>query len=320
MSLSAFTPLGMWGCSGATSYAERIYKSAVTSLKKAYDTSPGTRADAWCFANAMMLARTKYAAEHAAGQALPATIDVLLPPIERAYGIVPGPADNVIDRRVAYAVRRQVPKAPSRFMVETNLRMLLGADFLATIPTAVANVVLFPTMIADPPMLMRLPSIARKVLKLLEPVFPDTSGPVRYQSLLDTGDEASGLLAVGESFVLEPETLGIAEIVTVTGIGTDADGVPTFTAVYFETAHSEGAIGAVQPYAAQASSKRHTLVVLSQAAAANASAVRKVNEFMARCMRATATWSIVGGVAGATGVFTIESSPLGAQTIGTVSY
>lgn len=324
--LSAFTPLGMLRLSGAPSHAENIYRSLLAGYSKAFDVAEGSRKESQSYATAMALARVKYAAEHAAGQSLPDRIDVMLPVQERAYGLVPGPRDTLPQRRAAYASRRRVPKAPSRAMIESTLRERLGDALIAVVPTPIADAVLYPSFIGDPPTLLRSAGVTRKLVRLLDPVTvnADYSDPIRYESILESGVvDGSELLLVGDSLVVEPETLGITEPVTVTEVGVADDGLPTFVA-FFESPHSIGALASQQNYPAWASTKRHTTIVLSVAAAVDATSRRKVDEFMSRAMRASSTWSIVGGfpppLDTETGSFEIGVSPIGAQTIGSLAY
>jgi hypothetical protein len=318
--LSAFTPLGMLRLSGAPSHAETIYNSMKASLSKEFSFDEGSRANAWTYANAMMFGRIKYAAEHAGGQGVPAKIDVMLPAVERAYGLVPGPRDTVIDRRAAYASRRRIPKAPSRYLVETTLRGLLGDAFLALVPTSVDDALLFPETLGDAPMLLLPAAVQRKVVRLLDPIFDyEMDEPIRYESILPIGEDGTGLLEVGDAIVIEPETEGNAEVVEVAEVSV-IDGAPAFNASMFEMAHSAGCVATQQPFPSWVSTKRHTYVVLTPEGAADATSRRKVDEFMTRAMRASSTWSIVGGVGGDTGEFSIGVSGIGTQTLGEVTY
>lgn len=325
--LSAFAPLGMLHLSGAPTHAENIYRSMRTSLVGAFSFEEGALADAWSYATAMMHGRIKYAAAHAGGQALPATIDIMLPPVERACGLVPGPHDTIAERRAAYATRRRIPKAPSKYLVNTTLRELLGDAFITTAPTSIDDAVIFPDGFGDAPMLLLPATTQRKVVRVLDPMFEALAGEgtFRYESVLPVGDDGTGLLEVGDSLIVEPDVEGNAELVFVSAVGVDADGARTFSCVY-EVAHSEGCIAAQQPFPAQVSTKRHTVVVLTPAAAADAASRRKVDEFMSRAMRASSTWSIVGGTAGdgvslgGTGTFVIGESGIGIQSMDEYEY
>lgn len=314
--LSAFAPIGMMSLSGAPSHAENLHRSMIASYSTEFDVTEGSHMDTTCFADAMAMARARYAIEHAAAQATPDAIDVLLPPLEEAYGLIPGPYDTILDRRAAYRTRRRIPKPPSRILVETALQELLGDDFLALVATPIADAVLHPTMFADPPMLLLSTGVTRKVVRFLDPqyIYAGNSDPIRYEVVLESG----GLLELGDNLIVESETLGLAETTSVLEIG-EIDGVPYFVG-FFEKAHSEGVIAAQQPWPAWASTKRHSLVVLTPSASSDATARRKVNDYMNRTMRATSTWSIVSGAAGVTGVHTIGTSSIGAQSLGSVGY
>jgi hypothetical protein len=313
---SAFTPLGMLRLSGGPSHAERIFKSKRAALAKEFDLSKGSRYDAWCYAEAMREARILYSAERAGRQALPHGADVMLPKLERDLGLAPGPTASLAERRQLAAFRRRQPRPPTRYEVESSLRGLLGDDFLALVPTGVDDAAVYPADVGTSPANLVSPRVARRYIRLLEPVaFVSTPVQVAYEHLIPTGTPADAVQK-GERLVVEPEVQGITERVTVTAVDDELQ----ILLATFTRPHTAGCLATTMPFPTQQSTKRRSLVVLTPAAAVDPERRRVVNEYMARVCRATSCWDIAQGSGGTTGAFTVGVSPIAAETIAAVSY
>lgn len=324
MRFSAFSPLGMLRLSGRESHAQRIYTSIVAGLASQFDTSPGSRYEAFAYAEAMRLARIQYAAEHAAAQAHPGDADVMLPVLERDRGIAPGPVASVNSRRAELATRFRTARVPTRYEVETALSEMLGDDFLAFVPTPIGSAALFPTSIETSPCNLVSASNVRRYIRLLGPVSLLAGNvTVAYEPINTTGrsDDADEV-EVGETLVVEPEILGITERVTVLAATSETvGGVTTRTlTAFFTKAHSTNCSATTMNFPCQRSTKRHSLVVLTPAAAVDPVLRRQVHSYLHRTMRGSSTWHIVQGAAGTTGTFTIGSSIIGAETISPATY
>lgn len=324
--LSAFTPVGMLRLSGRTSHGERIYRSIVAGLRDQFDVTEGSRYEALAFAEAMKLARIKYAAERAANQAFPDTASVLLARHEADRGLVPAWNETTQARRTALAIRWRRPKQPTRLEVEGALTDLLGDDFLALVTTAAADTQVFPTGIAVSPSNLVPYGTTRRLLRFLGPVsflYP-TLSTVEYELVGSTGRaDASDAISADERLVVEAEVPGITERVTIEDVSSeelDDGSVRRFLSARFNRPHHAGCLASTGNFPAQWSSKRHSLVVVTPAAAVDREKRRRVNEYLNRVARATSTWSIVQGNEGSTGSFRIGESPIAAQTLGDVSY
>jgi hypothetical protein len=89
----------------------------------------------------------------------------------------------------------------------------------------------------------------------------------------------------------------------------------------FANAHGVGCIGTTMPYPYWSSTKRHSLIVLTAAAAASLDVRRKVHALMKRIAREVSTWEIVvESTPGHTGAFIIGTSTLGGHTLGDITY
>lgn len=323
--LSAFTPLGMLRLSGRASHGERIYRSIISGLSSQFDVTEGSRYEAWAFAEAMKLARVKYAAERAAGQALPSSASTLLAKHEADHGLVPAWNETTPSRRAAIAVRWRAPVQPTRLEVETALSDLLGNDFLALVTTSSADASTWPTGFTVSPSNLVSYRTARRLLRFLTPVsfIHPLYSTVAYEVARETGrSDVSDQIAVGDRLVVEAEVPGLTERVTVTAVSSETvDSVTTlYLTARFLHPHNAGCFATTGNYPAQTTTKRRSLIVLTPTAANDRESRRKVNDYMNRVARATSTWDIVQGSGGTTGTFTVGTSPIGAETIEPVSY
>jgi hypothetical protein len=112
----------------------------------------------------------------------------------------------------------------------------------------------------------------------------------------------------------------MAEVVTVTstGISLGTTDYRTLTAT-FTKPHPTGAVLLAGDWPYWHSTKRTALVVLSETAAEDPEARRKVNEQLARQAREVSRWQIAGGSSGGAGPFKVGVGKLGVTPIGTIA-
>src|SRR5262249_11391681 len=110
-----------------------------------------------------------------------------------------------------------------------------------------------------------------------------------------------------------------SEVVVVTNTATF--GAAIFFEAQFALAHDDGVFVTTMPYPLWASTKRHALIVLTSAAAADPEKRRRVHNLMRKIARGVSTWSICDGGAGKTnGPFRVGVGRLGVTTIGAVPF
>lgn len=133
--------------------------------------------------------------------------------------------------------------------------------------------------------------------------------------------DAEVLLRVGDELAVEIENLGLAEKVEVLSV--DGTGSGRHFSAIFESVHDYGASATTGPAPIWTSTKRFVLVVVDAVAAIDADLVRKVDTFMSRISRTVTQWAIVQPTspgASTIGPFTLDSSPLGVVTLGSLSF
>jgi len=329
--LSRFSPCGMLTLSSQPSHAEQIYKALVASQGDAYRDGKGQlnpRQEARLYAQAMGLARARYALLAAGNQQFARHAWDLLPVQEREHGLIPRPGETLGERRGALAARMLLPAGASQTNVENALRELLGDDFVAYRPTPASEAALYPANLGDQPMLLQPPEVARKLCRLEQVIATGLGAPqeVAYSDVLDPKPTATGaeVLAVGDRVLVEPENDALAEVVTVEAarvvIFSEIDDYQIRFTATFTKPHQAGAVLTTAPYPYWTSTKRHSLVVLTASAAADPETRRKVNELMSRLARGVSTWDIAAESApGVAGPFRVGEGRLGITPMGTVA-
>ncbi len=322
---SAFTRFGHLAFSSKPAQSETIYRSIVAGLGgdgKNFRIQPGSRADATAYAQAMGFARARLTLQRAGNQKYAAQVTEMIPVREQEYGLVPGALDTMSQRRAALAQAKLLPLGNAQVVVDNALRALLGADFLAFRTTTKDELVTWPTSLGDQPQNLQVPTVPRKLFRLLGPVTGPGPQTVRMQQIavpVSPGSTSNAPL-VGDQLVVDPENDARTEVVTITAVAAPVAGQFDIAATY-TSAHDGGCTATTQPYPMWASTKRHSLVVLTNAAASDPEKRRKVHEKLAKILRGVSTWSITDGAGGVTGgPFRVGVGRLGITTIGSVSF
>jgi hypothetical protein len=315
MELSEFTPLGLYDLSAEVPLARTIYDALKASFNaKGATNIAGDYHEARLRAWAIQFATAYRGARHVEAQIDPDTVLELLPAREAEYGIVVPMTATLADRRGTLAATMRLALGATYSNVRQALVDLLGADFVALRLTANSELVTAPADPATGPANFVLPNVPRRTYILLDGVSKSlgTAANRRYRTL-PTREHPHGLVppvderfTVGEWVVVEPENPGMAERVQVTG-ETGIGFGDSFIRLSLNRPHEPGCLVATMPWPYWISTKRHTLIHVSPAAAAHPEVRRKIHSLMERLSRTVSTWSIVGS----SGPFTLGSPTLG---------
>lgn len=262
--------------------------------------------EGFTYSTAMATARVHQTQKRAAKQRVAATASDGLADLERDYGLTPSPFDTVYQRQLALGGRKRVPAGGTVVNIENAIRDVIGADHFERYYTYdAASAALWPDALGDAPMNLQLPSVPRKLITITQNISIGLGAPqvVTYETLVgdalamdvttEEGAQSESLL-VGDVLVVDGGASGLEERVTVEVVGSG-----TFRAT-FEKAHGVGAVGTTAPWPAWSSSKRHALIVVDAATAADPESRRKIDEVMRRMASGVSRWDIVAGAVGAT--------------------
>lgn len=321
---SLFSPLGHFRFSRLPPVGKRLFDAGAASLGGG---RPGTykieranngRTFAWLYAWSMVLGSVVVLQERAGEQWDPERVTDLLELQERERGSIPKAGWTIGQRRAQLARMRKLIQDVSANGLRTALAELLGADFLAYVPTSKAGAVNWPAALGDSPMLLAMPSLPRRVATLASSI-ASVGSPVT----VNYGERAAGVewqLQKGDTVVIEPENPDRAERVTLTAAG-DSDGAaPYFLSFTPTKSHAAGVSILRAPFPMWAGTKRHSLVILSAEGALDPEVRRLAQWLMERYARATSTWDIAGANEGGAdaGPWTVGGGQLGVTPIGQV--
>jgi hypothetical protein len=333
MLLSSFAPLSLMRLSGREPDSRRIYQALIDGFggldSNEYALVEGSRLEAWCFATALGIARTRMRLRQVVDQFMPLTAVEGLPLLEDELGLIPSPLATIAERRQAVAQRALAPVVPSKTNVIAALTAILGSalqGYHTTTPTA-AHV--WPTNLGDAPMNLQRASVPRKIVTLAGAVsFTGTPVNVNYTipylalpsafAVATGAYDASMVPKAGDVFVFDVGRTGQMDRVTIAAAYAPSDGPGRLTAP-FTRPHEAGVMGFTHPIPYWMSDQRHVLVVVTTAAAENAELRRQVNEYMRRTLRGSTTWDMVEGSSTATTAFALNSPSLSQRTLQAVT-
>lgn len=322
---SLFTPFGHLRFSRVPAIGKRLFDLGAESLG---GNRPGTyaitranngRTFAWLYAWAMTLGSVYLLEERAGQQWNPSRATDLLALQEREHGSIPQAGWTVDQRQAQLARMRVLIQDVSANGLSGALAELLGAAFLAYVPTAKGTQVNWPVTLGDSPMLLALPSLPRRVASLLSPIA--SVGAVVTVNYGQRAADVEWQLTAGDVVVVEPENPDRAERVTISAAG-DSDGSgPFFLRFTPQHAHAAGVSILRAPFPMWSGSKRHSLVILSHADAEDPEVRRLAQWLLERYARASSTWDLAGANAGdlTAGPFTVGGGKLGITPIGLVT-
>lgn len=319
MQPSLFTPVGLWRCSSRKPSARAIFDQQRAGMGGQFDVSAESAMGAFLYANAIGQARTRQVVEAAALQRIPRRASYLMPQREEEYGLVPSPNASLTDRREEYARKFKVVQCTSHVAVEAALLELLGDDFVGLRATPTAEIATLSQADGLDVNYQR-PDVTRKVVRLLNAVsFIGVPSTVAFEYVFtapSTTDQDQ--LVAGDVIVVDPGRLGWTERVEVTAVAPVLVlGVVTGYTLTAEFAfsHDAGTIGLTHPYPGLATSKRHSLVVVTQSAALDPEKRRRINELMQLHARSTSTWDIVAADGDNVQQFLIGAPSIGISTV-----
>lgn len=303
-----------------------------------YDVGSGSFALARMWANAHLFAEAQWYVEKVAEQVSPTKADLLIGQLEWEYGVIPPPGATILERQTELAWVAKSSGGATRGNIESLLTAALGADFVAFVTTSVADMIRPDTREdnhpLDPPPYYRQNG-QWDAPKSLPGVFELTHGssrgivsgdpaskPIRLRSLL--GDAQ---ISNGQKVLFDVGDYARTESLQVTVISSPANNT-AHPGEYLLVAqplfpHSKGSLAQVGRVPNLPSTKRHNYVVLTAAAAVDATKRGKVNRIMRRLMRGVSTWDIVpenSSGSGDSGPFTIGSSLIDVTPIQGITY
>ncbi len=314
MRLSRFAPLGLLRLTSKPPVAKAIFHSMNAELGEQFSVAEGTYYYTKHFATALAIARVKRRLQQAASQGLPRHVTRMLPVKELEKGIIPGPNDTLAERRRVLAAYTLIADGGAQTDIEQALRLLLGDDFIAYRTCLLEEVV---PLVEAGAYAFKAPSTQRKVIQLQSSVIAPTQ-TVPYSVVSSTIDPIAGGvidLVEGETVMLAPGRLGCTEVVTVDGV---LDAPKRFTATFTKT-HDNGTIGITHPAPVDATTKRHSLVVVTPECASNPEKRRKVNAILPLIVRSVSTWDIVAADGDSVQQFQIDTPSIGIAMASPVS-
>lgn len=316
---SAFQDFTAFRFSGKPTHGEAIYRSMRASEIKAFDLTKGSYEESRLYAQAMGLARARYAIERGFNQHDPLRVIELLPEVEKDWSCIPGYNDGIVDRQNALAAKMRLPIGAKKTNVESLMRSIFGEDFIAYRTTVPSEVRTWPNVPWTGPGSWKRETTATlpKFFKLLSPVSTFGNQKVYYEPVQPNDPDR---VLNGEVLTLEVENVANAEQVQVDSVGEDSGGY--FFTADFIRGHSIGASILFGTIPVWMSNQRLSLIVVKAAAIIDRERIRKANELLETVCRGVSGWAFVQPTipnASTVGPLTLNVSYFGATTIGTVN-
>lgn len=320
MKPSAFAPHGLLIPKGGQPAAQLLHSAIVDLLSDgsafALSTDVGSFVDCFAFSFARVLARLQLRQAKLDRATLATHAWELLGALEDEWGLVPGPDDSAQTRRAALLAAMKAALGSRRTALESALSDLLGADYIGIHVRGTSDIDVWPDSLGSSPMLLALPDIPRKLVRLPSAVSIGLGAPqfLTYEPIDPSeGDFTDGTLTAGDTIVINVDNLALAETVEVLSAEEPGDGETyPLMEVTLQKPHPPNALCAAMPLPAWGSSQRHIFVVLTEDAALDPESRRKVNVLMARMVTGVTTWSISPqNAAASAGPLTLDNHTLG---------
>lgn len=301
MQFTAFSEFGQFEFSGAPCLAQRVYNALWADLGEQYARDGYT--DAKVYATAMALARMLTTQARLDAQIHPSTALELLHDREVEYGIVVPATATIASRRAELAARMKAALGCSLPNLQAALTDLLGDDFVETRTHTASDAVKYPATAGGIGNFVH-PRTPRRLFQLRDNLSLLGLKSAAILNVDGTVPTDADMPSLGETITVEPEHNTLRESVTVLAAGTA--GSACYLQATFTKAHHAGARIVCGPWPLWASTKRHTVVRVSEAAATDGPTHRAIDGLLARVFRAVSTWS----VAGDDGPFELDASYL----------
>lgn len=283
-----------------------FYAAILNSLGGQFSTEVGSRAEAWVYATAKMLARARDKKEQAANQYDPTKVDDMLPVREDTYGLVPGRLATLAQRRAALAAKYLLPQGAKLTAANAALTAALGSDFLYYRTTKRSEIATFPASPGNSGIFQRALT-PPKVIQMGSISVLNQAIHISYAPLVP---HAGFELVPGEELLASVNNIGLCEKVTVLS----ATG-STFEAV-FTKSHDTDDIGTTGHFPFWKSSQCHVTIIVTPAAAHDPEKKRKVHDIMAEMSRGWVTWDICPSTNGTS----TDAARVGNATTGRIGY
>jgi hypothetical protein len=295
---SDFEPFGVFEFSDATPITELIYDTIRDMLGPAFQQPVQ---DAETFADAICLGISQLQLEAAGAQSDPVQISYLLDAVEKDYQIIPLALATLEERRAALKAAMTAAHGALTSVIFDGLETILGDGFVYWRPmdfdTEVTLEAVTPTFVP-----VRTPI---RLVSLTGPIFPGAR-TIAYTMLVGDGDK----LMPGDKLTVDPGRLGLAELVTVTAVGS---GYITAT---FTRPHDNGVHATTAPHPRWVSNKCHSMVVVTDSVRTNPTQLEQIHLFMRKCLPASNTWCICSEItSGLVGPFCVDSGLVGQTPI-----
>lgn len=294
--------------SNEASRSEVIYDAMISGRSGAFDMSEGTYLESKVFAQSHGIASARGCLERAQNQLNPYTCTDLLPQLEADWGVIPTPNATLYERQRAVAVKMALSRGAKREALESGLRDILGAAFIALRTLSLTESVDHAPTTAN----FARVDLPWKLVRITEPVTATGAPLSRAYANVDL-TAAPLLLVPGDVLTVQPDHTALSEVVTVTAV-TPGEFVATYA-----NPHDANCVATTQNWANWTSATRTLLVVATAAASANRTLCQRVDDFLEGAARSVGDWAIVTpSTPGATtiGPFTLDSSALGSVTVG----
>lgn len=312
---SAFAPSGI-RFSSRKPHAEAIYEELRRAWGSLFSEDFDAEVNVETFAQAKCLGIAREQLERAGNQANPRHVTELISRLEADYKITPLPGATLQERRADVIAARAVRYGDKLWAIREALAAYLGADLLAVVPQEMGDVGtggLYPDVTnphATGPGKFCPLSQTFKAVSISTRVFPGAQ-TVAYTHV--AGDSAA--LKVGDVLVVDPDSRGLTERVTVTAVGTG-----TFTAT-FAKVHEPNSKATTAPIPYWTTGRRFLFVVVTASVLSNQRVLEKLNAYLSKVLVHAGQWAIVASSGtGTAGPFTLGSSNLGQAPIVEVTY
>jgi hypothetical protein len=318
MQPSLFAPPGLDLLVGTEPLAQQLHKTALRLFSNStidnggLSTEEGSLVDLFCFMLAISLAVAATTVKRVDAERTGGKAYFSLSKQEKEHQLSPAAADTLKTRRAALTAAKRVPRGSRRAELEQMLRDLLGDDYLGLHVSSGAEVVSFPEDLGLQPQLLIDVVSPRKLLRIIPAICTDLGGSktVQYEAVDPLSIDSDHTLVVGDKLVIEPELLHRAEVVTITAVSNEDDGL--FFTAEFDNAHEPNCWAVQMPFPVWTSTQRQLLIALSADAASDPDKRGKANVALEKTLTGVTTWALCGSSgSGTIGPWTIGDPQLG---------
>lgn len=307
----ALAPFGLLEFGAYPTIAENFYTAMTASVRKAFDVSEGTHADASCYARAIAFAAVKATVRHGWSQRRPARAREMLPALEKRFGLSPLPRATEQERRDALIARKRVQYGSRREAIEGAMEAHLGDAFQAVLTVPDLDLETYGTGHGT---YNRLDLPHRSFKTLGSVAVTGSAVAIPYAPLSIGADE----IQVGDVLSIDAQDWAREESITVSAVDNDAD-PKTFTATF--TALHPADARVLSHCVVDISTQRSVMVVADADSARDGPTRKRVFHTLHQIVRAvTKPYFVESSGVNTAGPFTLGESPLGCVPVGVVTW